>query len=120
MAVSAVEMFLQGSLCVSMSQQGESKDIHETEKTSLISGLWYRGQRELWWQLHRPLAEGISVLGEILSSKSSVFSFTAQLLGHAVPRSQPVSALLWPSIQYQKPLRRAVPGRPLALQEALF
>lgn len=96
------------------------RDIYEMEKASLTSDQWYRGQRELCWQLHRPVAEGIAVLREILSSRIKVFPFTAQPLGRAVPCSQAVSVLLWPSILYQKPLRRAVLGRPLALPEALF
>lgn len=55
---------------------------------------------------------------EILSSTSKVFSFTAQLLGHAEPLSQP--CLFYCGILYQEPSRRAVLGKPLALEEALF
>lgn len=86
-----------------------------------MSGQWYGGQREQQWWLHRPLGEGIPLLGGLLSSTRKVLSFTAQLLVCAVPHSQPGSLLLWPStLLHQKSSRRAVLGRPPALQEALF
>lgn len=85
---------------------------------------------DIWPVLQRPeRAVGAAALSTCRRNTSSWgnsqfyqlgVSFTAQLVGHAVPCIQPVSVLLWASIHYQNPSRRAVLGRPLALQEALF